>query len=441
MAGKLVMVVDDESAYRRLYADTLKAAGFETAEAGSGIEAVEALSRGLSPEMILSDMKMPGMDGMELLRKAREARPNIPFLMITAYPDLRDAVKAMKTGALDYLEKPVDLDELVAAVCDALGVEQGKGSGMDAIPKEALAGMVVESPSMKMLVADAYRVAGSDVNVLIGGESGVGKEVLANFIHKCSPRAKGRFLALNCAAIPASLLAGELFGHRKGAFTGAHCDRAGAFREAHGGTLFLDEIGEMPLELQSSLLRALETRRVTPLGGGAEVPADARVLAASNKNLKEEVDAGRFRLDLYYRLNVVAFDIPPLRERPEDVMALCRIFLGKGGRQKRLSPAAARLIMAHSWPGNVRELANAMERACILSGTEVVIPEHLPHGVRDARPPSPEGAPSSVKTVVEAEADAIKAALSRTGGNRTKAAEMLGISRRALIYKIKGLGL
>ncbi len=443
MPVKTVLVVDDEPGYGDLYSRTLKSAGFEAPRASSGEEALAIISNTPPPDMVVSDIKMPGMDGLELLAKARALHPELPFLMITAFPDVRDAVSAMKTGAVDYLEKPIDLDELLAAVCDALGVRDGGGSGLQSslVPAELLDGVVAESPLMKSLLQDAFKVAASDANVLISGESGVGKEVLARFIHRCSQRSKGRFLVLNCAAVPGSLLAGELFGHRKGAFTGACSDRAGVFMEADGGTLFLDEIGDMPLELQPSLLRAIETRRVTPLGSAKELSSDVRLIAASNRELARMAEDGRFRLDLYYRLNVVAFEIPPLRERPEDIAALARAFLGKGGVQKRLSPAAARLVQAHSWPGNVRELANAMERASILSNTDAILPEHLPPGVRNCVCAERPEQGREVKTVMEAEAEAIRSALERTGGNRTKAAEMLGISRRAIIYKIKRLGL
>jgi DNA-binding NtrC family response regulator len=334
----LVLVVDDEAGFRELYAKALQDAGFEVLRAASGGEALELLKREPSPDMVVSDVKMPGVDGLELIERARATKPALPFLMITAFPDVRDAVSAIKTGAVDYLEKPVDLEELASAVCDALGVKNEPQPDAANIPPPLLDGIVAESPIMKAVLRDAFKAASGDAGVLIGGESGAGKEVLAKFIHRASPRAKGPFVALNCAAIPGPLLASELFGHAKGAFTGAATERAGVFMQASGGTLLLDEIGDMPLDLQPSLLRALETRRITPLGSAKELCADVRILAASNRPLQKLVDEGRFRADLFYRLNVIYFEVPPLRERPEDVMTLAKLFLSRQGRQRRLSP-------------------------------------------------------------------------------------------------------
>ena len=446
MSAKRILVVDDEPGFRDLYSGALKSAGFETFCAASGEDALSLISKGLVPDMAVSDVKMPGIDGLELIAQARALLPALPFLMITAFPDVRDAVSAMKTGAVDYLEKPIDLDELVAAVCDTLRIEQSSTSSdpLESIPRAELEGVIAESPLMKAILRDAYKVARSDATALICGESGAGKEVLAKFIHRCSLRVKGPFVAMNCAAVPGTLLAGELFGHRKGAFTGAVSDRAGLFMEASGGTLFLDEIGDMPLELQPSLLRAIETRHVTPLGSAKEQISDVRLIAASNRELPKLVEEGRFRADLYYRLNVVTFVIPPLRERAEDIIPLSRLFLSRGGYQRRLSPSAAKIVQSYRWPGNVRELSNAMERASLLSGSDVILPEHLPPTLR-----SQMGDTQTIDfritngpvTVQAAEDEAIRSALSTTGGNRTKAAEVLGISRRALIYKLKRMGI
>jgi len=432
-----ILVVDDMQGFRELYAGALESAGFETLSAASGEDALSAIASGFKPDMVVSDVKMPGIDGLALIERARASIPGLPFLMITAFPDVRDAVNAMKTGAVDYLEKPVDLDELVSAVRDALGVKEKPSDGLDALfsaPPEALAGIIAESPSMKAILRDALKVARSDATVLLGGESGSGKEVVAKFIHRCSARASGRFLGVNCAALPGTLLASELFGHMKGSFTGAVSDHRGLFLEASGGTLLLDEIGDMPLELQASLLRAIETRKITPLGSSAELAADVRLIAASNRRLAELVDAGTFRADLFYRLNVVAFELPPLRERQEDILPLARLALSRDGMQRRLSPSAAEMLKIYSWPGNVRELSNALERAALLSGSEVILPEHLPQRLREKCAASPN--PQAI-TVQEAEEAAIRSALEATGGNRTKASALLGISRRALIYKLK----
>jgi len=430
---KTILVIDDEERYRRLYAETLQKAGFAVVSAMSAEEATEKVETSL-PAMIVTDVRMPGMDGITFLKQIKARCAELPVLLITAYADVRDAVNALKLGAVDYLEKPVDLDELVAAVSDALGVTESV-TASDIAP-ELLENVVAESRVMQNLLTDAHRVALSDATVLVTGESGTGKEVVARFMHDASPRRDGPFVAVNCAAIPANILASELFGHRKGAFTGAIAARGGRFREAEGGTLFLDEIGDMPLELQPSLLRAIETGKVCPLGSDAEVDVDFRLVAATNRKLRDEVDAGRFREDLYYRVNVIAFEVPPLRERPDDILPLAKFFLTGKGSSKRFSPATAGMIRGYGWPGNARELANAMERAAILSTTEVILPEHLPAGIRDARGSQPPVS-SEVKTMQQAELDAIRSALQRTNGNRTHAAQLLGISRRTLIYKLK----
>jgi DNA-binding NtrC family response regulator len=317
--------------------------------------------------------------------------------------------------------------------------------------------MIVASPAMRAVVRDAWRVAQSDATVLLTGESGTGKEVLADLIHRCSRRSGGPLVAVNCGAIPKDLVASELFGHRKGAFTGAGSPRLGRFREAHGGTLLLDEIGELPLDLQPTLLRVLETGRLTPVGADHEVEVDYRLVASTNKDLEAAIDHGRFRSDLYYRLNVIALELPPLRQRGEEILPLARHLLARTGHgDRRISASAARQLLAHTWPGNVRELANAMERAALLSRTEIILPEHLPPAVR-AAVPEPERAelghllPTAQciettgseegQTLLEREIAYIRQVLHQTGGNRTQAAKLLGITRRGLIYKIKRFGL
>jgi DNA-binding NtrC family response regulator len=447
-----VLIVDDETRFRDLYCQVLESAGFETRTAGSAEEALVAIEAE-PPVMVVSDVRMPGADGISLLRQVRADHGDLPFLLVTAYADVRDAVQALKLGAVDYLAKPIDLDELVAAVQDALGVAAGPSSWE--VPAEVLEGMVAESPAWRLAVRDAWRVASSDATVLLTGESGTGKEVLANLIHRASNRNQGPLVAVNCGAIPADLLSSELFGHEKGAFTGAAARRLGRFSEAASGTLLLDEIGELPLDLQPALLRALETRKVSPVGSDREHEVDLRLVAATNCDLETAVAEGKFRQDLYYRLNVVAIEIPPLRQRPDDVLPLARHFLKQSGfADKRISPATGRLLAAHQWPGNVRELGNAMERAALMSRTEIILPEHLPPAVRAARvaeakletesaagamPPEPADQP--VKTLAEKEVDHIRQVLEQTGGNRTHAAKLLGITRRGLIYKLKRLGL
>lgn len=449
--SKRILIVDDEVRYRELYMHILDSAGFKTETASSAEQAYDII-RDYAPDMVVTDVRMPGGSGFDLLRMARREHPSLPFLLVTAYADVRDAVNAMRLGAVDYLSKPVDLDELLAAVRDTVG-DEGHAHGPEpVVPPEALRGIVAESPAMRSVLWDAYRVARSDANVLLTGESGCGKEIVAAFIHQNSLRGNRAMITLNCAAVPAALLASELFGHEKGAFTGAAGRRRGRFREADGSTLFMDEIGDMPLELQPALLRAIETNRITPLGSDQEVEVDYRLVAATNRNLTDDVESGRFRRDLYYRLNVIAIEIPPLRERVEDVLPLARFFLGQDkSESKRLSRATAQTILAYEWPGNVRELANAVERARLLSQTDVILPEHLPPAVRQAASCARADAgageepigehQTGLKTLEESEIEVIRRALERTGGNRTRAAESLGITRRGLIYKLKRLGL
>ncbi len=436
MLKNKILIVDDDNGNRKLYSRTLNAAGFETVEAVDGIDALQEIEAA-NPQMVVSDVRMPGIDGLELLQQVRERHGNLPFLLVTAHADVRGAVNALKLGAVDYLEKPVDLDELVTAVSDALGTPSAR-SVPENVPPEAMDGIIAESPVMQSLFRDIYRVAQSDANILVLGESGTGKEVIANFIHRNSPRSGKALVAVNCAAIPANLLASELFGHEKGSFTGATAKRTGHFREADGGTLFLDEIGDMPLELQPALLRAIETGSIKAVGSDKELTVDVRLVAATNHNLHDAVKNGTFREDLYYRLNVITFTLPRLSERPEDILPLARFFMAPG---KRLSPASARCLQNHSWPGNIRELSNAVQRACILSNAEIILPEHLPADLtRPASGPqtlTPNPALQKVQTVEAAEIAAIRSALEKTGGNRTRAAELLGISRRALLYKVK----
>ena len=463
----LVLVVDDEATFRELYCQVLDEAGFATVQAGSAEEALDIMEQTV-PSMVVSDVRMPGIGGLDLLRQARGRHPGLPFLLVTAYSEVREAVEALRLGAVEYLTKPVDLDHLIGIVQESLGVDAD--SVDPELPPSALQDLVAESTAMRVILRDAYRVAQSDVTVLLTGESGTGKDEVAQFIHRHSARMGHPFVAVNCGAVPADLLAGTLFGHQKGAFTGAVGSQQGHFRAADGGTLFLDEIGELPLDLQPVLLRALETRRITPLGGSSEVQTNVRIVAATNRDLEQAVADGRFRADLYYRLNVIAFDLPRLATRPDDVLPLARFFLARGSRgPKRLSPSASECIVGHNWPGNVRELGNAMTRAALLARSEVILTEHLPPAVGRARSTMGDGdgsspallpeslealgtetpstalaeAPFSTRlpTLEESEKALIVQALSQTDGNRTHAAEVLGLSRRGLLNKIKRYGL
>lgn len=436
-----VLIVDDEPRFRALYAELLEGMGLLVTQAANTDEALRGIASE-RPQMVLSDVRMPGASGLDLLRDARASGFGGPFLLVTAFADVRDAVTALKLGAVDYLAKPVDLDELTACVSHALGLEDDE-SPTEMPPPEALEGIVCASAESKRLMADLWLVAPSDASVLLTGESGTGKDVLAQFLHRNSPRRDGPFVAVNCAALPPQLLASELFGHEKGAFTGATGARPGRLREAHGGVLFLDEIGDMPLELQPVLLRALETRTITPVGATGERRVDFRLIAATHHPLRERVEAGAFRADLYYRLNVIAFEVPALRARRDDILPLARAFLASDpGPTKRISRAAATALERYPWPGNARELRNAMDRARLLQRGDVVMPEVLPQPIRNAPPVSPPPMPAApLTTLHEQEVEAVKRALEATGGNRTRAAELLGITRRGLLKKLKRLGL
>jgi DNA-binding NtrC family response regulator len=432
----LVVIVDDEKSFRSLYSQTVNTLNVEVVTAASGEEALEIIKNQL-PNIVISDVRMTGINGIELLKKVKENYPDLPFLLVTAYASIRDAVSSLKYGAIDYLEKPIDLDELQAAVGDILNIRKGKRTLE--FPNEAIKGIIAESPVMLNLLNDAYRVAKSDITVLITGESGTGKEVVSQFIHNNSDRAAKSIVTLNCASIPSNLLNSELFGHKKGSFTGATTDRLGKFREAQDGTLFLDEIGDMPLELQASLLRAIEYQKISPVGSDKELSVNVRLIAATNKLLDEEVENGNFREDLFYRLNVITLEIPTLAERQEDIVPLARYFLKNAeGQNKLLSANTIRVLQNYSWPGNVRELANAMKRAKILSRTELIMPEHLPPNIRKtSQENKTESVNNNIQTIEQTEKVAIMNALEKTKGNQTKAADLLGISRRTLINKVK----
>ncbi|QEG36104.1 sigma-54-dependent transcriptional regulator [Bythopirellula goksoeyrii] len=435
---RTIMVVDDEAAQRRLMGDFISSLGYTALEMPCAEDALEAIRR-KRPEMVLLDVRLPGMSGIDALREIREFAGNLPVLLVTAYADLRQAVDAMKGGADDYLSKPVDLDELAAAIADAMGsTSVGLSGGKQAMP-ELPEDFICESSAMRHVVKTAAVVAPSDVPLLIMGASGTGKEVIAQLIHRWSGRAKETLIVANCAGLPESLIESELFGHKKGAFTDASADRLGFFRAAHHGTLFLDEIGELPLHLQPKLLRALESGQITPLGSDEPVEVDVRLLAATNCDLASAVRDGRFREDLYYRINVVELIVPSLSERREDIPKLARMFATQfAGGPVRLSPQAMNCLLANTWTGNVRELRNAVQRACLLCRGDVIMPEHLPAKIaglvsQDSLQNADAGRLSQVERAT------ILATLDECDGNRTHAAKKLGISRRALIYKLRSL--
>jgi DNA-binding NtrC family response regulator len=431
-----ILVVDDDPGQRSLLDSYLSGQGFHIVTASSGGQALRTLETGPF-DMMISDVRMPGMSGLETLRKARERHPNLPVLLVTAYSDIRDAVNAMRDGAVNYLSKPIDLDELLASVRKAVGIDESASAGFSE-GKRLPDGVVAASPLTRAVFRDASLVAGSESRILLSGESGVGKEVVADVIHAWSPRAAGPLIKVNCAAIPENLLESELFGHEKGAFTGAYTQRIGRFEEAGAGTILLDEVAEMAPGLQAKLLRVTQDGSFQRVGSNRKITTGARILAATNRDLEKEVADGKFREDLFYRLNVMEIFIPPLRERREDIIPLANLFVSQFTRGKaRFSPAVTRCLEDYPWPGNVRELRNAMERATLLSHGELILPEHLPARVRQTATASPGPASLPADRLEDIERQAILQALRKHRFNRTEASKALGISRRALLYKLQ----
>jgi DNA-binding NtrC family response regulator len=431
-----ILIVDDDPGQRSLLDSFLRGQGFETVVLSSGDRALAAL-RSEPFNMMISDVRMPGMSGLETLRRARQEHAVLPVLLVTAYADIREAVEAMRDGAVNYLPKPIDLDELLAIVQQVTGVAKP-------IPLKLTSGLqlpphvVAKSPLMQAVLHDASLVAPSESRVLITGESGVGKEVLADVIHGWSNRSTGPLVKVNCAAIPETLLESELFGHEKGAFTGAVAQRIGRFEQANSGTIFLDEIADMSPPLQAKLLRVTQDGRFTRVGSNKELQTSARILAATNRILDDQVKAGLFREDLFYRLNVVELNIPSLRERPEDILPLAGAFIAEFSQGRaRFSPSVATGLERYPWPGNVRELRNAMERAALLCRGELILPEHLPSRLRTATETSQPVEIPDVERLGEIERQAIFQTLRKHDFNRTETAKALGISRRALLYKLQ----
>ena len=421
-----ILVVDDDAGQR--------SQGFVTTLADSGERALELLA-GEKFSLMISDVRMTGISGLETLHRLRERHLTLPVLLITAFADIREAVGAMRDGALNYLPKPIDLDELLTTVRQATGLAPAPPLNLGT-EKKLPPHIVAQSPLMTNLFQDIALIAASETRVFITGESGVGKEVVADVIHAWSARARGPLIKVNCAAIPETLLESELFGHEKGAFTGATAQRIGRFEEANGGTIFLDEIAEMSPALQARLLRVTQNGRFQRVGSNREIHTDARVLAASNRNLEDEVKAGRFREDLFYRLNVVELNVPPLRERREDILPLANLFLGEfSSGHTQLSAATAAILGNHAWPGNVRELRNVIERAVLMARSEVILPEHLPARLGAAPPES--SARTDVQQLEGIEREAILTAWKQNHFNRTETAKALGISRRTLLYKLQ----
>lgn len=430
-----LLIVDDDPGQRSLLDSFLRSQGFETVVADSGEHAL-ALLPTQKFSLMISDVRMPGLSGLETLQRARKDFPALPVLLVTAYTDIREAVAAMRDGAVNYLAKPIDLDELLANVRLATGSSQLRAAAARALPPH----VVAQSPLTAELFQQVALIAPSETRVLITGESGTGKEVIADTLHAWSPRAAGPLIKVNCAAIPETLLESELFGHEKGAFTGASAMRIGRFEEADHGSIFLDEIAEMSPGLQAKLLRVTQDGKFQRIGSNREIRTHARLIAASNRDLEAEVKAGRFREDLFYRLNVVELNLPALRERREDILPLANLFLLQLARTRvRLAEATADCLKNYPWPGNVRELRNIIERAVLLSQSELILPEHLPTKLREVAKLAIPAVTLESQTMDEIERAAILAALKQHHSNRTETAKALGISRRALLYKLQRL--
>jgi len=443
MLSLRIIVVDDEKNQREMLAGFLNLKGYSVSSADSAESALELLGR-KAFEIGLFDMKMSGESGLDLLRKAKDKDPELQVIVITAFGTVETAVEAMRAGAYNYLCKPINLEELLELIKTA--GERHFLLAENRILRERLEELEVKeivgvSAKLKQTLSEIARVAPTDTTVLITGESGTGKELVARTIHRLSLRSVRRFVAVNCAAIPETLLESELLGHEKGAFTGADRRRIGRFELAIGGTIFLDEIGELPATIQVKLLRILEERRFERLGGEEEVFADVRVIAATNRNLAADVEQGRFREDLFYRINVVNIDIPSLRERREDVMPLINHFLQQTSARlnrptKGISVAAKDLLLAQDWPGNVRELANAVERAIVLSRSDILDVDDFPQLRPLARKTQTEAVGSGT-LLRDLEKQHIEKILASTGYSLQQAAELLGIHRNTLRQKIR----
>lgn len=446
-----ILVVDDEESVRKMIAVLLQKEGYQVSSSGDGKEALEMLGeRGF--DLVLCDVRMPVMDGLELLEKIGSAYPDTTVIMMSAFGTVDLAVEAMKAGAYDYISKPFKPDEILLTLKKAQEREGLRRENVR-LRKQirescSLEGIVAQSDSMKRIMETVTKVAGYRSHVLITGESGTGKEVLARAIHQLSPWKDGAFVAVNCGALPSALLESEFFGHVRGAFTDAVADKKGLFMEAHDGTLFLDEIGDLPLEMQVKFLRAIQEGEVRPVGDNVPIKVDVRIIAATAVDLEEAVKKNLFREDLFYRLNVVPIRIPPLRDRREDIKPLADHLLETisnrlGGGPRSISPAGMKALLSYSWPGNVREVENILERASILTGSDVLDEEHIVALLQDedlARGEDEDAGPENLsikKSVRELERKLIARALKHTRHNRSQAARLLEISHRALLYKIK----
>ncbi|WP_113650648.1 sigma-54-dependent response regulator transcription factor ZraR [Escherichia albertii] len=432
-----ILVVDDDISHCTILQALLRGWGYNVALANSGRQALAQVREQVF-DLVLCDVRMAEMDGIATLKEIKALNPAIPVLIMTAYSSVETAVEALKTGALDYLIKPLDFDNLQATLEKALAHTHCVDAEMPAVSASQF-GMVGKRAAMQHLLSEIALVAPSEATVLIHGDSGTGKELVARAIHASSARREKPLVALNCAALNESLLESELFGHEKGAFTGADKRREGRFVEADGGTLFLDEIGDISPMMQVRLLRAIQEREVQRVGSNQTIPVDVRLIAATHRDLAAEVKAGRFRQDLYYRLNVVAIEVPSLRQRREDIPLLADHFLQRFAERNRkavkgFTPQAMDLLIHYDWPGNIRELENAVERAVVLLTGEYISERELPLAI--ASTPIPLAQSQDIQPLVEVEKEVILAALEKTGGNKTEAARQLGITRKTLLAKL-----
>jgi two-component system, NtrC family, response regulator AtoC len=444
-----VLIAEDDRTARLSLKELLEAESFEVTTAETGTLA-ESLLQAENPDVALLDIRMPGLDGLSILRRARERKTETVLIVMTAHGDSNTAIEAMKSGAFDYVLKPINFDQLLPQVERALEHRRLSKQLKSLQSQTANAGgsalIIGQSRAMQHVYKLIGQIAASDATVLVRGESGTGKELVVNAIHFNSTRANGPLVKVNCAAIPETLLESELFGHEKGAFTNAVSRRVGRFEEATGGTLFLDEIGELAPPLQSKLLRAVQERTIERLGGNVPVAVDIRLVSATSRNLEEAVQEGDFREDLYYRLNVVAIHLPPLRERRQDIPALVEHFLRRGGRSASITPKAMAMLSEHGWPGNVRELENTVERAVVLAREGIVTEKEIE--LRDPQDNSGKDWPALVPlekgwetNVAALEKSMVERALLQAEGNKSRAAEILKIHRRLLYEKMREHGL
>jgi two-component system NtrC family response regulator len=443
-----ILVIDDDESLRRVLEYTLQEEGYEVFTAASGEEGLELFEE-RQPALVITDMKMPGLNGFQVLKEVKERSAEALVIIVTAFGEVDAAVKAMNLGAYDFITKPLSRDELKLTVKKALQLlgltEENRQLREKLSGRDALKNLVGMSPKMERLFASVRKVADTEATVLITGESGTGKVLVARAIHTISSRKSAPFIAINCAAIPRDLLESELFGHTKGAFTGAVKDRVGKFQLADRGTLFLDEVGDLPVELQPKLLRALQERIVEPLGGGKVQKIDVRVVAATNQDLEGAIADGSFREDLYYRLSVIPIHLPPLRERKEDIPLLVRHFTNKFGQANvTFTKGTLDALAMYSWPGNVRELENAIERLLIMRRGDEIGQDDLPGKILDERTNKKRMIfvlPDEGYPLEQLEKEVVEESLTRNNWNQTAAARFLGIPRHVLVYRMEKYGI